>query len=650
MISDLADIPLEQLTHMLYEAYVKKYKCQVLDDSCKKEYILGLKQFLLLELSKPRPANNSPIVTNISTTTDLDPARIHKLTKTGLRTLRKSGMRWRLEKSTWIFLLCVFIIQFTIGSLEYFKTINDEKVTAAFGYGPSIAKFCAGALYPTLFLLVMSMSRWTATYMRQSRQLSKLFDWDKSRTFHVLLAVMTLILGSIHGLAHLFGTFYTGSEKDRRVAVVDLIGTKYVNVTYSGYMQSVPGWTGLVSIFILFTLATFSTTVIRRRWFEIFQLGHLLIYLFVGLMFFHGTAAFFQTPLLAYILSGPVLCVALERIGRFLNGLYKIKASISVIDKDTLTISCRVPDGRRWTYKAGQYAFLQVATISRLQWHPFTISACDGREVTFHIKAVGDWTLRLHDLAKIDDGGICIGLDGPYGAPAQRFYEFDTSIVIGSGTGITPFAGILNDLRLRYYTVPIDKLKQSIDGTGGIEEGSRCGNGNSRVDFHWIVRDEHHLEWFKGLLSSLASDIPSSNLDLRLSTHITCPTSIVQHKVNKLAPWIIGRYNDYLLPTAEIKSSMYRHATLLKTTCQHPCSDEQSVKVSYGRPNFRAIFKLHYNDMVLRSSPAGGHKIKVGVFFCGSPALQKELRNICRDISMKGKAMGVNYVFITEVF
>lgn len=44
--------------------------------------------------------------------------------------------------------------------------------------------------------------------------------------------------------------------------------------------------------------------------------------------------------------------------------------------------------------------------------------------------------------------GVC--LDGPFGAPAQQFYNYDHSIVIGSGIGITPFSAILNHMQTSY--------------------------------------------------------------------------------------------------------------------------------------------------------------------------------------------------------
>jgi dual oxidase len=65
-----------------------------------------------------------------------------------------------------------------------------------------------------------------------------------------------------------------------------------------------------------------------------------------------------------------------------------------------------------------------------------------------HIKPDGDWTNKLHDLAKRGHHeSIKIGVDGPFGTPAQRFYDLDYAMVFGSGIGATPFSGILADLQ-----------------------------------------------------------------------------------------------------------------------------------------------------------------------------------------------------------
>jgi len=67
-----------------------------------------------------------------------------------------------------------------------------------------------------------------------------------------------------------------------------------------------------------------------------------------------------------------------------------------------------------------------------------------------HIKTDGDWTTKLRKFAKEGKTGrVYIGIDRPFGAPAQRFYDFDQGIILESGIGVTPFSGILSDLQAR---------------------------------------------------------------------------------------------------------------------------------------------------------------------------------------------------------
>ena len=45
--------------------------------------------------------------------------------------------------------------------------------------------------------------------------------------------------------------------------------------------------------------------------------------------------------------------------------------------------------------------------------------------------------------------GIVLQLQGPYGAPAQNVWYYDTVMLIGAGIGVTPFAAILRSIQLR---------------------------------------------------------------------------------------------------------------------------------------------------------------------------------------------------------
>src|ERR1700743_3025029 len=62
---------------------------------------------------------------------------------------------------------------------------------------------------------------------------------------------------------------------------------------------------------------------------------------------------------------------------------------------ETIEIQIRKPSFR---YKPGQWLFLNCPTVSRHQWHPFTITSCPyDPYVSVHIRQLGDFTRALPD-------------------------------------------------------------------------------------------------------------------------------------------------------------------------------------------------------------------------------------------------------------
>lgn len=125
--------------------------------------------------------------------------------------------------------------------------------------------------------------------------------------------------------------------------------------------------------------------------------------------------------------------------------------------------------------------------------HPFSLtSAPDDNYLSVHIRTVGDWTKELKRVFTEDNSSTCvIGrakfgatgnvnqtgyfgshsfsldqysmimynilidllcslpkllVDGPYGAPAQDYQNYDVLLLVGLGIGATPFISILKDL------------------------------------------------------------------------------------------------------------------------------------------------------------------------------------------------------------
>ncbi|EMC91977.1 hypothetical protein BAUCODRAFT_117170 [Baudoinia panamericana UAMH 10762] len=545
------------------------------------------------------------------------------------------------------FLAFVIALQLAFGLWQLISYLLNMEVRAALGWGVVIAKVCAGVLYPTLFFMLLSMSRHFATLLRRSYWVSRFVDWDRSQSFHIKMSLVGLFFASLHAIGHLTGSFLTGSRPSRQQAVAQILGPDAVPRPYVAYVRSLPGWSGIVALGLFWTITLLSMPVIRKRMYEIFQMGHLLMFPMIGLLCAHGTAALLQAPMLGYWLAFPTLLVLGERLHRLIRGFMRVPARVRMLDDHTVLVTCRHPRGRDWRYSAGQYILLQVPQVSVFQWHPFTISSCQGDELQVHIKLDGDWTNALSDVLP-ENEDICVGADGPFGAPAQRFYDYDYAIVVGGGIGITPFAAILTDLeqhederrdpwaerrrsrslsRRRSQAGESDtiKAKDSQDTTPSDQRTSR-----RRVDFHWTVREKNNLLWFSDLLNrAIDGAQPQEDtkdiLELHINTHITAKRKNISTHIFR-----------YLLDSYRTDAAPYSALTGLKQPSH------------FGRPDFDKILDKHFDEMVA----SGTQERRVVVFYCGAPVVGEILSDKCHSLTTRARHMGlrIRYDFLMEVF
>ncbi len=54
---------------------------------------------------------------------------------------------------------------------------------------------------------------------------------------------------------------------------------------------------------------------------------------------------------------------------------------------------------KNFEYKSGDYIFIKVPKIAKMEWHPFTISSAPELEdeIWVHVRSLGNWTNKLHD-------------------------------------------------------------------------------------------------------------------------------------------------------------------------------------------------------------------------------------------------------------
>ena len=584
--------------------------------------------------------------------------------------MRKIG-RWRRLRSWWsvhgpevMFIALVVAMHLAFGIWQLVKYVTQPQWRAALGWGVVLAKTCAGLLYSTFFFLLLSMCRYFSTFLRRSYYMSRFINWDLSQTFHIRMSILALVLATLHAIGHLSGSFVFGSKPDR-AAAVEALGIPTPK-PYIAFVRSIPGFTGLTALGLFYLLALLSMPQVRKWNYELFQAGHLLMFPIIGLLMAHGSAALFQWPMLGYFLAFPTLLILVERITRVVVGFRDIPATIRVLDSQTVEIKATIPPARIWRYKPGQYVFLQVPAISRWQWHPFTVSVCTDRRLQLHIKTDGNWTSKLRDLVKGEKSqDIRIGINGPFGAPAQRFYDFSHTVLVGAGIGVTPFSGILADLQARddaEHGGP-ERNPEREDSDEDLRLDRRASRKLSRtfsrtltrvrsigqrefapdyrrVDFHWMVRDRNHLLWFSDLLNRISRsqkyhhdrttpEAPHPHLDINLHTHVTQKRKRISTHVFR---WLLESHRTEDHPESPLTG-------LLNAT-------------HYGRPDFVDILDGHYYDMVKFAKDQGLERLKIGVFFCGTPIVGEVLADRCRLLTARGEheGTGIEYHFMIEVF
>ena len=104
----------------------------------------------------------------------------------------------------------------------------------------------------------------------------------------------------------------------------------------------------------------------RRRYFEVFFYTHHLYILIFFYALIHAWSIW-------YFLAPGITLYFFDRLIRFVRGSHKVDVvSIAYGFGGNIRIEFRPPPGFSW--KAGQYVFLNVPAVSIFQWHPFSIS------------------------------------------------------------------------------------------------------------------------------------------------------------------------------------------------------------------------------------------------------------------------------------
>lgn len=501
----------------------------------------------------------------------------------------------------------------------------------AFGPGVVAAKAFAGALYPSIAILLASTSRRLQTFCRNNTYLRKSPIWDLGHVIHIWMATSTVTFGTLHGICHLVGTFRHGSQMlGRNPSPTLLHGQAW---SYFNFLCCLSGATGIALLVFLWTILLTSLPFVRRNYYEIFRCVHFLVYPLIALLCVHGSSSLLQRPLIGYWIALPMLVVVYEELHRIADRASPVQATISVMD-DVVKVVCFEPHGKEWRIMPGQYILLLMPPVSKMQWHPFTVSSCGDGFFELHIKCTGGWTERLRKLA-YEQALQRVYLSGPFGAPAQRYSDYRQAILIGCGIGITPMSAILQAMTVSAAKQPRDFALHSGDirmqnlnsaSTRDLltdrvprrmdADHTTLGSGYDRsrgptpshtpqrarsedsdyhlphatpetrdIDFHLIVREQRNLAAFTRLFDALYASrdrVLLGNLSINLSTYLTG----AREKRN---------------PSPNINA-------------QRPRTGALHRNVNYGRPDIEQSLRKHFLGLVARKIDRVDVAVFVGIF------------------------------------
>ncbi|KAI8847949.1 ferric reductase NAD binding domain-containing protein [Chytridium lagenaria] len=490
----------------------------------------------------------------------------------------------------WI-LLNILLFTFTY---IFYNTTSDYRMFR-FYLGPTlgVARGAATCLNVACGVILVPVCRNLISLLRNT-PLARIVPFDRSIDFHRILGFHDGILD--------FGACWGAYSQNLMVTPESLA------------LLSGPGATGQLMSICLFLITTSSVSAVRRKQFEQFWMTHHLIIIFFALWMVHGNFCFIKADTPANACRGPnswkywvgfgsLYCV--ERVVRGLRARVPTKVW-KVVQHPSGVVEVQMKK-KWWSMRSGQYIFLNCPELSRYEWHPFTLTSAPEEDfLSVHIRVAGDWTTAFAKRlrcnwddekkgkkggdAKEEEGekkeeGPILGkaaesilprvmVDGPYGAASEDVFNYQVSVCIGAGIGVTPFASVLKSIwyKIRNPTTDIPLIK---------------------VYFIWICREKDSFRWFQDLLQALEAEELDQYIDFRI--------------------YFTGR----------LKEEERSNIILNQTSTQDALTGLRSPTV-YGRPNLDVLFKS-----LNESHPNSD----VGVFFCGPKPLGNSIHAACNKFT-----------------
>ncbi|KAH1138345.1 hypothetical protein GLYMA_10G152200v4 [Glycine max] len=536
-------------------------------------------------------------------------------------------------KRLWVIALWLSICAglFTWKFIQY----KHRAVFDVMGYCVTVAKGGAETTKFNMALILLPVCRNTITWLRSRTKLGAIIPFDDNINFHKVVAFGIAIGVGLHAISHLTCDFprLLHATDEEYEPMKQFFGDERPN-NYWWFVKGTEGWTGVVMVVLMaiaFILAQpwfrrnrlkLPKTLKKLTGFNAFWYSHHLFVIVYVLFIIHGyflylSKKWYKKTTWMY-LAVPMILYGCERLLRaFRSGYKSVRIlKVAVYPGNVLALHVSKPQG--FKYSSGQYIYVNCSDVSPFEWHPFSITSAPGDDyLSVHIRTLGDWTSQLKGVfakacqpASEGQSGLLradmlqgnnkprmprLLIDGPYGAPAQDYKNYDVILLVGLGIGATPLISILKDV--------LNNIKQHKDvEEGEVEKDKRKPFATKRAYFYWVTREEGSFEWFKGVMNEVEENDKEGVIEL----HNYC-TSVYEE----------GDARSALITMLQSLHHAKNGVDIVSGT---------RVKTHFARPNWRNVFKhaaIKHPDQ------------RVGVFYCGAHGLVGELKKLSLDFSRK---------------
>nr|XP_011758699.1 NADPH oxidase 5 [Macaca nemestrina] len=472
------------------------------------------------------------------------------------------------------------------------------------------------ALAPARTVLML---RRCLTWLRAT-WLAQVLPLDQNIQFHQLMGYVVVGLSLVHTVAHIVNFALQAQAEASPFQFWELLLTTRPGI---GWVHGSASPTGVALLLLLLLMFICSSSCVRRSGhFEVFYWTHLSYLLVWLLLIFHGPNFW------KWLLVPGILFFLEKAIGLAVSRMAAVCImEVNLLPSKVTHLLIKRPPF--FHYRPGDYLYLNIPTIARYEWHPFTISSAPEQKDTIwlHIRSQGQWTNRLYESFKVSDPLGCGSkrlsrsvtmrksqrlskgsrillenhqfcnikcyIDGPYGTPTRRIFASEHAVLIGAGIGITPFASILQSIMYRHQ-----KRK------------------------HTCPNCQH--SWIKGV---------QDNMKLQKVSTTSCSQDEDRHTLSAvLIPYPTDRFLELHMYMTSALGKNDMKAIGLQMALDLLANKEKKdsitglqTRTQPGRPDWSKVFQ----------KVAAEKKGKVQVFFCGSPALAKVLKGHCEKFSFR---------------